>query len=418
VRIVGGRPLGGSVEIGGSKNAALPILAASILTDERVLLHSVPRLDDVHLMLSILKKLGGDVTLEGNSATVRMGCVSAVPDFSAVCRMRASICLLGPLVARCGEAVLPLPGGCAIGPRPIDLHLKGLQKLGCEVIQSKEGVRLRAKRLNGARIFLAGKNGGTVTGTANMLCAAAIARGTTEIHFAACEPEVVDLCKFLTGMGAKIYGIGSPILTVDGVDSLRGAEHRLIADRIQAGTFALLAPMLRGDMAIKRAPISHCAALLDVLERIGVPFSADGDCLHIFGGKCDRLAAIDVSAMAYPGFPTDLQAALCALATQCCGESAIGERIYENRFGHLVGLRSMGAGITLAGSTARVVGPTKLAAAELSVADLRGGACLCMAALAASGESIVDSVHHMDRGYEQFEEKLRSIGADIMRFER
>jgi UDP-N-acetylglucosamine 1-carboxyvinyltransferase len=415
VRIRGARSLSGAVEIGGSKNAALPILAASILTGEQISLKLLPQLDDISLMLSILKKLGGEVSIGGGCAAIKMESVGTEPDGDAVRRMRASICLLGPMLARRGEAILALPGGCVIGPRPIDLHLKGFQKLGCEVEPVNGKIRIRAKRLVGNRIYLGGRHGSTVTGTANILCAATLAKGMTEIHFAACEPEIVDLCNFLVKMGAKIGGIGSPTLAVEGVDVLHGAEHELTVDRIQAGTFALLAPMVRGDIAIAPVTISHCAALLDVLEQMGVPVDVGDRSIVVRGGDC-QIGPANVSTMAYPGFPTDLQAALCALVTQANGVSTISEGIYCQRFAHVGELARMGAKIRLDGGGVTVEGPAKLSGAELSAVDLRGGACLYMAALAANGESTIANVRHVDRGYEHFEEKLRSLGADVERF--
>ena len=417
VRIRGGNRLSGTVKVGGSKNAALPILAASILTDEQIVLHSVPQLDDVTLMLSILRQLGGKIHRSGDCVSVEMKSVATEADHDSVCRMRASICLLGPMVARRGEATLSLPGGCVIGPRPIDLHLKGLRKLGCEIDVLRGKIRVRAKRLIANRIFLGGRHGSTVTGTANIVCAATLAKGTTEIHCAACEPEVVDLCSFLVKMGARIGGIGSPTLTVDGVDGLCGANHCLMADRIQIGTFALLAPMVRGDIEIAPVTISHCAALLDVMEQIGVVVDVGNGRIIVRGNNC-AIGPVEIGTMAYPGFPTDLQAAFCAMMTQGQGVSTIEERIYRQRFGHVGELVRMGAKIRLDGAAAVVEGPTKLIGTELSAVDLRGGACLYMAALAADGESVISNVYHVDRGYECFEEKLRKLGADVERVAR
>ncbi|MDR0340212.1 MAG: UDP-N-acetylglucosamine 1-carboxyvinyltransferase [Puniceicoccales bacterium] len=414
VRIVGGRPLSGEVAVGGAKNGGLPILAATLLTDDPVAIDNLPQLEDIRTMVTILRGLGGEISQREDITQICMKGFSGDPDGEAVSRMRASVCLLGPLVARHGRAVLPLPGGCAIGPRPIDLHLYGLQKLGCEIALRNGLIHVSAKRLRGTRLFLGGRHGSTVTGTANILCAAVLAKGTTEIQCAACEPEVADLCHFLQKMGAKISGIGSPILTVEGVDGLHGTRHRLIPDRIQLGTFALLAPLARGDFLLSPADPSHCGALLEAFDRMAVPTELGPNFIRVLGSRC-HLGPMDLTTLPYPGFPTDLQAAMCVLMTQAEGISIITERVYPHRFAHLGELERMGAAIALEGQSAIVKGPSGLRGASIAAADLRGGACLYLAALIAEGESTVRNVQYVDRGYENFEEKLRRLGAQIER---
>jgi UDP-N-acetylglucosamine 1-carboxyvinyltransferase len=416
VRIFGGKALSGSVAIGGAKNAGLPILAATLLSDETITLHALPPLDDISTMLSILRGLGGKVVLGEDYAQICMEGFFGNPDGAAVSRMRASICLLGPLVARRGSATIPLPGGCAIGPRPIDLHLRGLQKMGCEIFLRGGLIHVSAKRLRGAKLFMGGRHGSTVTGTANVLCAAVLAKGVTEIQCAACEPEIVDLCQLLLKMGARIGGIGGPTLTVEGVEGLVGAEHRLIPDRIQLGTFALLAPMVGGDITLSPAVPAHCGALLDAIEQMGVAVELLPSAIRVLGSR-SRLGPVELTTLPYPGFPTDLQAAMCTLMTQAEGISIITERVYPQRFAHLGELERMGASIALEGASAIVKGPKKLSGAPVAATDLRGGACLYLAALAADGESTVLNVEHVDRGYERFEDNLRSLGANIERLE-
>jgi UDP-N-acetylglucosamine 1-carboxyvinyltransferase len=401
--------------IGGSKNSGLIILAASALTSEPIFLHGVPELDDIRSMVAILRSLGGSVERNGNSLHIRMEKLAGSVDYESVRRMRASICLLGALVARKKYVSMPLPGGCVFGPRPIDLHLKGLEKLGCRTELRNGLIDIRGERLRGADIFLGGPHGSTVTGTANVLCAAVLAEGTTHIHCAACEPEVVDLCHFLVKMGARIDGIGTPSLAIDGVGKLHGAEHTLIPDRIQFGTFALLATMVRGNITISPVSAEHSSALFEALDRMGANVEISKNSVRISNGP-EKLRAISLATSPYPGFPTDLQAPLCAALTLADGTSTITEQIYPSRLSHVGELSRMGASIEVEEGNIIVRGPKKLSGAPVMASDLRCGASLYLAALAAEGESTIRRVYHVDRGYEHFEEKLRSLGASIERF--
>ncbi|MDR2576842.1 MAG: UDP-N-acetylglucosamine 1-carboxyvinyltransferase [Puniceicoccales bacterium] len=414
VKIVGQHPLRGVVSIGGSKNAGLIILAACALTEETILLHNVPKLDDIRLMLTLLRKLGGIVEWCGDALQISMKRVCGDVDHDAVRRMRASICLLGSLVARKKEVLIALPGGCVFGPRPIDIHLRGLEKLGCTMSFCDDLIHVRAKELRGATIDLLGPNGSTVTGTANILCAATLAKGTTILQNAAREPEVVDLCKFLQLMGAKIEGIGQSTIIVEGVEELHGAEYALMADRIQIGTFALLAAMADSDVKISPGCRASGASLWSAMEEMGAAVAWEGDDVRI-RGSAGSLHAIHLETLPYPGFPTDLQAPMTAALTQANGEGSIAETIYQNRFAHVKHLAQMRADLQLDGNRVIVRGPTELFAASVVASDLRCGASLYMAALVARGESTIRGIHHVDRGYECFEKKLQLLGARIER---
>lgn len=408
-------PLKGEVEVVGAKNAALPLLAATLLTDEVVTLRNVPDLSDIRFMVEILSHVGSEVkNPEPGVWRLKASELSHVAPYELVRKMRASVCLLGPLTARLRKAEVSIPGGCVIGPRPIDLHLKGLTKLNCAVEITNGYVRVDASRMHGGPVFLGGRSGSTVTGTANIMMAAVLAPGTTRIECAACEPEVVDLCRLLVKMGAKIEGIGSPELIIEGVEKLHGCEHSVIADRIEAGTFIVAAAITRGDVTVKGIPANLLGAFLDKLEEAGVPLEIEGDHIRVrpYSGS---LKPVDCITLPYPGFPTDLQAQLCALMTQVEGISIITERIYPNRFMHVPELQRMGADIAIEGPSAIIKGASKLSGAPVMASDLRASAALILAAFAATGDTWIQRIYHLDRGYERFEQKLAGLGAKIER---
>jgi UDP-N-acetylglucosamine 1-carboxyvinyltransferase len=416
VRIQGGRPLRGQIAISGAKNACLPIFAATLLTDETCVIENVPELSDIRFMAEILGHLGAQVEQpDPHTWKITAREISTRAPYELVRRMRASVTLLGPLVARLRRAEVSLPGGCVIGPRPIDLHLKGLEKLGCVIRMQGGYLHVDGSRLRGADIFLGGRHGSTVTGTANLLMAAVLAPGITRIDSAACEPEVEDLCRMLVRMGAKIEGVGSHVLTIEGVDRLRGARHRVIADRIEAGTWVLAAAMTRGDVTIRGAQSQHLGAFFDKLEQTGVSVvQENGGTLRVRAENL-QLRPVDVITLPHPGFPTDLQAQMCALLAVTPGISIVTERVYPNRFMHVPELQRMGADIAIEGASAIIKGKSGLSGAPIMASDLRASAALILAGLCASGETWVQRVYHLDRGYEKFDEKLRGLGASIER---
>lgn len=410
-------PLKGEIKVGGAKNAALPILAACLLTEETVTLSNVPDLSDIRFMIEILQKIGVDVTgPEPNTWKITAKEITHVAPYELVRKMRASVCLLGPLVGRMRQAEVSIPGGCVIGPRPIDLHIKGLQKLNCKVKLSKGYVHVDASKIKANPIFLGGRNGSTVTGTANIVMAAVLTPGTTHLEYAACEPEVVDLCNLLVKMGARIKGIGSPSLEITGVKQLHGCAHSVIADRIEAGTFAVAAAITRGDITIRGIDPKRLSAFLDKLEETGLPVELGDDFIHILPYK-GNLKSVEVITLPHPGYPTDLQAQLIALMTQAEGISIITERIYPNRFMHVPELQRMGAIISIEGASAIVKGPTKLSGAPVMASDLRASAALVLAGFAAEDETWIQRIYHLDRGYEHFEKKLNAVGANIERMD-
>lgn len=414
-KVNGNGPLKGEIEVGGAKNAALPLLAATLLTEETVTLRNVPVLSDIRFMVEILRHVGAEIeNPEPSVWTVKAVNLTHIAPYDLVRKMRASVCLLGPLTARLRKAEVSIPGGCVIGPRPIDLHLKGLAKLNCKVEITNGYVHVDASKMKGGPIFLGGRSGSTVTGTANILMAAVLAPGTTRIECAACEPEVVDLCNLLVRMGAKIKGIGSPELTIEGVEKLHGCEHSVIADRIEAGTFVVAAAITRGDVTVKGIPTNLLGAFLDKLEEAGVPMEISGNNIRVLPYE-GSLKPVDVITLPHPGFPTDLQAQLCALMTQVEGISIITERIYPNRFMHVPELQRMGADISIEGPSAIIKGASKLSGAPVMASDLRASAALILAAFAASGETWIQRIYHLDRGYERFEHKLAGLGAKIER---
>lgn len=411
--IEGGLPLRGEVQISGSKNAVLPIMAATLLTSETCVVRRVPDLSDVAFMAKILRSLGAEVTLENGTLTVRAANISGFGDYELIRKMRGSICILGPLLARLKDARVSLPGGCVIGTRPIDLHLKGLRALGAQVDVDGGYVRVHAPRLDGQMVFLGGRVGPTVLGTANVMMAAVLAEGVTVIESAACEPEVIDLAHFLIAMGAKISGAGSPTVTITGVKELHGAEHEVIADRIEAGTFAAAALATGGEVVLRGARPDHLGAVLDKLREAGAHIGSSAGALTVKGSGVIR--PIDITTMPYSGFPTDMQAQLMAVACLAPGTSIISERIFESRFMHASELMRLGADIAIEGPSAIVKGGQPLSGAPVMASDLRASAALVIAGLSAGGSTQVNRVYHLDRGYERMELKLQALGARIQR---
>ncbi len=416
--IQGGRPLSGTVTVSGSKNAALPMLAATLLTAEPCILENVPRLSDISSMIEILEFLGAEVTwLAEETLEVQCKQISSLAPYELVRRMRASICVLGPLVGRLRQAKVSLPGGCVFGQRPIDLHLKGLVKLGCQWHMEGGYMVVDAEKLRGGAVFLGGPQGSTVTGSTNIITAAVMAEGVTRIECAACEPEVVDLCHMLVAMGAHIDGIGSSILTIRGVPSLHGCRHRIIPDRIEAGTWLMAAPLTGGTLTVQGACIEHLGAVLDRLDEAGVTLEVL-DAQTIRSKRSPQgLKTIQATTFPYPGFPTDLQAQLTTLLTAAQGISIITERIYHQRFMHVPELQRMGADVRIEGSSAIVHGGRPLCGAPVMSSDLRASVSLVLAALAAQGESFVQRIYHLDRGYAFLDLKLQAMGAQIQRLD-
>ncbi|HTW57578.1 MAG TPA: UDP-N-acetylglucosamine 1-carboxyvinyltransferase [Terriglobales bacterium] len=413
--IRGGEPLLGTVHISGAKNAALPCMAAALLTDQPVILENIPQVRDIQTTRNLLAAMGAEVELGYGRAQHRttIHCENlAAPEasYELVKTMRASTLVLGPLVARCGRARVSLPGGCAIGARPIDLHIKGLEQLGAKITQEHGYVEASATRLKGAEIVF---DKITVTGTEDLLMAATLAEGETILQNCAREPEVADLADLLNKMGAQIEGAGTPTIRVKGVAKLKGAKHRIIPDRIEAGTFITAAAMTGGDLNIAGCDPTHLGAVLGKLHEVGVKTKTNGDSVRVMGDN--PFTASDISTEEYPGFPTDCQAQFMALATQAAGTSIVTENIFENRFMHAQELVRMGANIKIEGRRAVVRGKTPLSAAAVLASDLRASASLVLAALVADGETIIDRVYHIDRGYEHIEEKLKGVGAQIKR---
>lgn len=411
--IQGGRPLHGEVSMSGAKNAVLPILAATLLTPEPCVIRRVPDLTDVTYMGRILAELGAKVKFQGDTITVTANRVKGVAGYDLVRKMRGSICVLGPLLGRLREAQVSLPGGCIIGPRPIDLHLKGMKALGARVTIEKGFVCAKARRLVGSEVFLGGRSGPTVLGTANVVMAAALAEGVTVLESAACEPEVVDLADFLNAMGANIVGAGSPTIRITGVPALHGVEHEVIPDRIEAATFAIAAAATKGEVTLRGSRPEHFTAVLDKLQEAGAKVDRREGAVTVKAGG--RLRPTDVTTQPYAGFPTDAQAQMMVLMTQAPGISIITERIYESRFMHVSELARLGAGITLEGPSAVVKGPTALSGAPVMASDLRASAALVIAGLVAKGETRVKRIYHLDRGYEKIDGKLRRLGARVER---
>lgn len=433
--IEGGKPISGRFEVHGSKNAALPMLAATLLTDEPVELSDVPNLADIANMLRLLGELGVDVTetdaSQRGGRTVRTRVTDAGQSharYDLVRTMRAGVCVLGPMLARRGQARISMPGGCAIGPRPIDLHLKGLSALGATISLSNGDVVARAPDggLRGATVFLGGPFGSTVLGTANIMSAATLARGRTVIESAACEPEIVDLGRLLISMGARISGLGTPRIVVDGVDELGGTSRRIMPDRIEAGTYAMAAAMTQGELTIANWPVDGLVGPVEMLRASGVDVElGDHEALDMPGGDPIRTTAfvrragplrpVEITTQPFPGFPTDLQAQALALLTLAQGNSIITEKIFPERFLHVAELLRMGAQIIRHGPTAVISGVPKLVGAPVMASDLRASAGLVLAGLAARGRTVVRRVYHLDRGYQRMDEYLTGLGASIER---
>jgi UDP-N-acetylglucosamine 1-carboxyvinyltransferase len=414
--IRGGNPLVGTIRVSGAKNSALPCMAAAILTEDEVTLENIPQVRDIETQRRLLASMGAEVELGYGRAQHRttISCRTlSEPEakYEIVKTMRASSLVLGPLVARAGMARVAMPGGCAIGGRPIDLHIKGLEKMGARITQEHGYLEARAERLRGAHLVF---DKITVTGTEDLLMAAVLAEGETLMENCAREPEVSDLAALLTAMGAKIAGAGTSTIRVQGVSRLHGARHRINPDRIEAGTFLLAGAITGGDLIVANCKPAHLSAVIAKLEeseaRVDI-LAPDTVRVRSEG----RLRAADISTEEYPGYPTDMQAQYMALATQAEGVSTVKENIFENRFMHVQELVRMGANIKVDGSTATVRGPARLSAAAVMCSDLRASASLVLAAMVADGESILDRVYHMDRGYERIEEKLRGVGAQIRR---
>lgn len=413
--IRGGQPLAGTVAVSGAKNSALPIMAASLLAEGPTTLKGVPDLVDVDTLGSLLRALGshverqpsGDLTLEVQSTRANLA------DYELVRRMRASVCVLGPLLARRGAACVSLPGGCNIGDRPIDLHLKGLAALGATIRVERGYVIAEAKRLKGANIYLGGPFGSTVTGTANVMAAATLAEGRSTIEAAACEPEVVDLGNYLNAMGARITGLGTPFIQIEGVERLTGVTHAVIPDRIEAATLMIAAAISQGDIQIENVRLDHMTAVIEKLREVGLIIEANGSGIRV--RACSPLKSVDCIALPYPGIPTDVQAQMMALLTVVPGISIVTDKVFPDRFMHLPELVRLGASIRREGNCAIVNGRQHLSGACVMASDLRASAALVLAGLAAEGESVIRRIYHLDRGYDQLELKLNRLGADIRR---
>jgi UDP-N-acetylglucosamine 1-carboxyvinyltransferase len=411
----GGNPLLGTIKISGAKNSALPCMAAAILTEDEVILENIPQVQDIETERKLLVSMGAEVQLGYGRAQhrthIQCGVLSdPVAKYEIVKTMRASSLVLGPLIARTGMARVAMPGGCAIGGRPIDLHLKALEAMGARITQDHGYLEAKTERLKGAHIVF---DRITVTGTEDILMAAVLAEGETILENCAREPEVTDLAALLTAMGAHIEGAGTSTITVKGVARLHGARHRINPDRIEAGTFLLAGAITGGDLNVDCCEPHHLGSLIAKLEQCGVRIEVGKDNVRVRSGG--QLKAADISTEEYPGFPTDMQAQFMALATQAEGTTTVTENIFENRFMHVQELNRMGANISVQGRTATVRGRTGLQSAAVMCSDLRASASLVLAALVAEGESILDRVYHIDRGYERIEEKLRGVGAQIRR---
>jgi UDP-N-acetylglucosamine 1-carboxyvinyltransferase len=408
--IEGGRQLSGKVQISGAKNAALPIMCSALLTEGWNTYHNIPDLVDIRTIRKLLRSFGVDIEGEGTVRVNAANLTRCEASYDLVRTMRASILVLGPLVARMGVARVSLPGGCAIGARPVNLHIKALQDMGADV-ELKDGyVEARAKRLKGANIFF---DLSTVTGTENIMMAACLAEGTTVLRNAAKEPEVVNLAEVLSGMGAKISGAGTDVITISGVDRLHPVEASIIPDRIEAGTFMIAVGMTGGDITLKGCNPLHLEALINKLQDAGMDIMPVADGLRI--ARPGNIRSVDVKTLPYPGFATDLQAQMMALMSMGNGLSVITETVFENRFMHVSELSRMGADIVVQGHSAIVKGISKLRGAPVMATDLRASASLILAALAAEGRTELSRVYHIDRGYQGIEKKLSALGADIRR---
>jgi UDP-N-acetylglucosamine 1-carboxyvinyltransferase len=415
LEITGGSRLKGDVPISGAKNAALPILAACILCEGDVTLKNVPNLRDIQSMLNLLARLGvKHERLDDGSLRMRvedeMNCHA---EYELVSQMRASVCVMGPLIAKRKRAQVAMPGGCAIGDRPVNLHIEGLAALGVDSELVNGDMMLRCKKLRGAEMFLGGSFGSSVTGTANIMMAATLADGVTVIESAACEPEVVDLGDFLNKCGASITGHGTPRITIQGVSTLTGCEHTILSDRIEAGTYLVAAAITNGELNLLGARVEHLIAVVDRLRRVGVIVERGEKGVTVSSAR--RLEPMDITTQPYPGFPTDLQAQTSALLCLADGNSVITDKVFPDRFMHIAELKRMGANIRREGSTVVIHGVKRLVGAPVMASDLRASAALVIAGVIAKGVTRVRRVYHLDRGYERMEDKLRAVGADIKR---
>lgn len=414
ISVKGGKALQGTVEISGSKNATLPVMTAALLAESPSVIHNVPYLNDIKTMSEVLRKLGSSSVLEDHRLHIDpKGFNKFEAPYELVKTMRASIYSLGACLARLGEARVSLPGGCAIGARPIDLHLKGVEQLGAKVTIEHGYIHAKASKLKGTTIYLAGPHGPSVGATVNVLMAATAAEGTTVIESASSEPEVVDLVNFLKAMGAQIEGGGTSRLVIEGKKTLKGVDYSVIPDRVEAGTFMVGAAMTRGNVLLKKADASHLTGVTEKLRQIGVTVEESAEGLRVKGNENYKPA--DVWILPYPGFPTDMQAQIMALLAVVPGISVITETIWENRFMHVFELNRMGADINIDRSHAVVKGVKQLTGAPVMASDLRASAALILAGLVAEGETLVQRIYHLDRGYEKIEEKLSALGADIKR---
>ena len=413
IRIHGGRPLSGSIKVSGSKNSSLPILAATLLAQEQCVVHGVPDLSDTHYMLQILTHLGAQVERASGTVSVEATKVQSIAPYDVVRKMRASVCVLGPLLGRCKEATVSLPGGCVIGDRPIDLHLKGFEALGAAVRVEGGNIKVFAPKLTGAAINMHGNFGPTVLGTDNVMMAAVLAEGVTVIDGAAQEPEVIDLANFLNKMGARIEGAGTHRIIIEGVPALHGAEHDVIPDRIEAGTFLVAGAICGQGVTVKRAEPEHVRSVTDALSACGFPLQISDHAISIWPNGIAN--ALELETAPYPGFPTDMQAQMCALLSTSKGTSFVTENVFPQRYMHVAELKRMGAQMQLQDATAVIDGVDRLLGAPVMASDLRASAALVLAGLKADGVTEVSRVYHIDRGYEHLDEKLSELGAHIER---
>jgi len=412
--IEGGVRLKGEVIISGSKNAVLPILAATLMTDEPCVIKGVPNLRDTATMLKILRSLGKSADFDKGTVTVNStGVKNFIADYKLVSTMRASFCVLGPLLGKFKKAKVSLPGGCAIGLRPVDLHIKGIKALGADIAIESGYVVAQARNLKGCHVYMGGEYGSSVLATDNLMMAAVLAKGKTIIEAAACEPEVVDLAEFLIKMGAKIKGYGTPNIEIEGVKYLGGATHHIIPDRIEAGTFMLASLITNGDIIIKNVLHQHLGALIDKLEESGAFVQKGLNSIRV--GAKRKLKPVNTTTLAYPGFPTDMQAQIMSLMAVTPGISVITEKIYPDRFMHIAELNRMGTHIQKEGPHAIVEGVKSLSGAPVMASDLRASACLVLAGLVAKGKTSISRIYHLERGYENLEYKLSKLGAKVWR---
>lgn len=409
----GNANLKGEVTVSGSKNSALPILSAALLTDEKCVIKNVPSLRDTNTMIKILRSLGKNVEFEKGIATITGNTASHVADYKLVSTMRASFCVLGPLLGKLKKAKVSLPGGCIIGVRPVDLHIKGIKNLGAKITIEGGYVVAQARQLKGAHIYLGGEYGSSVLATGNVMMAACLAKGKTIIEAAACEPEVWDLAELLIKMGAKIKGHGTPIIEIEGVKVLHGAEHTVIPDRIEAGTFIVAGLITRGDILIKNINPRHMGAVIDKLKEAGACLEIGSSTVRVVWKK--KLRPVNVTTLPYPGFPTDMQAQIMALMSVTPGISVITEKIYPDRFMHVAELNRMGARIQREGPHAIVEGVKRLSGAPVMASDLRASACLVLAGLVAKGTTAISRIYHLERGYENIDKKMEHLGTRLWR---